>query len=487
MAQERLTNVYALVASGPETSIENGDIDHDYDSQVHLASVTEKKRLWWRNALINAFFIASWFGFATVLSVYNKWMFAPEHFAFPSPLFVTTLHMFVQFLLATLLRLVWPQHFLPDRNPAPVDYVRKVIPTGITTALDIGLSNLSLKLITLSFYTMCKSSSLVFVLLFAFIFKLETFSFRLVGVIALIVIGVVLMVATETHFILPGFILIMSASALGGFRWSLTQLLLRSKNIGLNNPAATLFWLAPIMGVTLAITSAAMGEWGKVFASHFFDSWSETLRTCFFLVSPGVLAFCMVLSEFYILQRAGVVPMSIAGIAKEVTTITISAWFFGDELTPLNITGVSITACGIVLYTYHKYRRSMDASIPLDAHGNPLIDEETLAEGVVALQDGSSLNLEETLRLTADVNIGSGHDERAVRGPSPELDGQELLFDVGDDDEEERTAGLRAGEAFHANPELPPQYSPEAAHDTQSVWKEQANNPSHRSERTDSH
>lgn len=47
-----------------------------------------------------------------------------------------------------------------------------------------------------------------------------------------------------------------------------------------------------------------------------------------------------------IIQRAGVVPMSIAGIAKEVSTITISAWFFGDELTPLNITGVAVTVCG---------------------------------------------------------------------------------------------------------------------------------------------
>ena len=54
---------------------------------------------------------------------------------------------------------------------------------------------------------------------------------------------------------------------------------------------------------------------------------------------------CLLLS---IIQRAGVVPMSIAGIAKEVTTITISAWFFGDELTPLNITGVGITVCGII-------------------------------------------------------------------------------------------------------------------------------------------
>ena len=38
--------------------------------------------------------------------------------------------------------------------------------------------------------------------------------------------------------------------------------------------------------------------------------------------------------------------MSIAGIAKEVTTIMVSAMVFGDELTPLNITGVSITIAG---------------------------------------------------------------------------------------------------------------------------------------------
>lgn len=46
--------------------------------------------------------------------------------------------------------------------------------------------------------------------------------------------------------------------------------------------------------------------------------------------------------------------MSVAGIAKEVTTITVSAWFFGDELTPLNITGVGITICGMY---YERYSR----------------------------------------------------------------------------------------------------------------------------------
>jgi uncharacterized membrane protein len=49
-----------------------------------------------------------------------------------------------------------------------------------------------------------------------------------------------------------------------------------------------------------------------------------------------------------ILQRAGVVPMSIAGIAKEVFTILISSWFFGDKLTLLNAAGVTITICGML-------------------------------------------------------------------------------------------------------------------------------------------
>lgn len=144
---------------------------------------------------------------------------------------------------------------------------------------------------------MCKSSSLIFVLLFAFLFRLETFSLRLVGVISLIFVGVVLMVATETHFVLPGFLLVMAGSALGGFRWALTQLLLRSKKMGFDNPAATLYWLAPIMGLTLVITTFIVDGWTKIFGSHHFVG-QEALRTMFFLISPGIVAFCMVLSEF---------------------------------------------------------------------------------------------------------------------------------------------------------------------------------------------
>ncbi|KAJ3532711.1 hypothetical protein NM688_g7383 [Phlebia brevispora] len=397
----------------------------ELQEEIHLATVEEKKRRWWRNALINMLFIGSWFLFAMVLSVYNKWMFSPEHFGFPFPLFVTTLHMFVQFSISAILRTAFPRTFRPEHSPGRDDYARKLVPTGMATGLDIGLSNLSLKTITLSFYTMIKSSSLVFVLLFAFLFRLEIFSWRLIGVIVLICCGVLLMVATETQFVFGGFLLCLSGSALAGLRWSLTQLLLKNKKLGLDHPVATIFWLSPIMGVTLAVVSAILDRWSELAGSRFFASAGATFRTCFYLLIPGVLAFCMTLSEYFIILRAGVVPMSIAGIAKEVSTITLAAWFFGDELTPLNITGVGITVCGISLFTYHKYRRSIDSKLPLDAHGNAI--EVVNDDGLVSSHHMHVLDDEERRPLAAAL-------ESQVDGFSvPNLEvpqRHETLFDV---------------------------------------------------------
>jgi solute carrier family 35 protein C2 len=127
---------------------------------------------------------------------------------------------------------------------------------------------------------MCKSSSLVFVLFFAFLFKLETFSKRLVSVILLITGGVVLMVATETQFAFGGMILVFIASACGGLRWALTQILLHGPKredeededekdppMGMDNPCATIFWLAPTMFVSLLILTAMVDNLGDLFGS----------------------------------------------------------------------------------------------------------------------------------------------------------------------------------------------------------------------------
>ena len=57
-----------------------------------------------------------------VLSVYNKWMFSKEHYDFPFPLFVTTLHMCVQFLISVALRAIFPRMFKSEQSPGRDDY-----------------------------------------------------------------------------------------------------------------------------------------------------------------------------------------------------------------------------------------------------------------------------------------------------------------------------------------------------------------------------
>jgi solute carrier family 35 protein C2 len=145
---------------------------------------------------------------------------------------------------------------------------------------------------------MCKSSTLIFVLMFAFLFRLEKFSYRLVGVILLITSGVVLMVATETKFVLTGMILVLTASVLAGLRWALTQVLLSKHEMGMDNPCATIYWLSPTMGIILLSVAAAVEGLGAVFTSQFFHGFWNCLTTLFFLITPGSVAFFMVLSEY---------------------------------------------------------------------------------------------------------------------------------------------------------------------------------------------
>jgi solute carrier family 35, member C2 len=62
----------------------------------------------------------------------------------------------------------------------------------------------------------------------------------------------------------------------------------------------------------------------------------------------------MTASEFALLKRTSVVTLSIAGIFKEVVTISAAALVFGDTMTPINIVGLVVTIAAIAAYNYLK-------------------------------------------------------------------------------------------------------------------------------------
>lgn len=149
---------------------------------------------------------------------------------------------------------------------------------------------------------MAKSSSLLFVLLFAFLFRVEIYSHRLLSVILLITFGVFLMVFNNTSVSIPGLIMVFSASGLAGLRWALTELVMRKSSMGLSNPFATIFWLAPLMALTIGLISMAVDGWFTVFGSEHFQG-GKALATVGVIIFPGGLAFAMVASEYLCVDR----------------------------------------------------------------------------------------------------------------------------------------------------------------------------------------
>jgi solute carrier family 35 protein C2 len=245
---------------------------------------------------------------------------------------------------------------------------------------------------------MCKSSSLIFVLLFAFVFGLEKPRLRLVLIILVISIGLMMMVANETDFKMLGFVQVMLASVMGGLRWSLTQLLLTDNRQKTQyepleqpkdkahhqHPVATILHLAPVMAVFI-FTASIVVESEKFPTSKFFESWQSVSHIMAWMLLGGCVAFAMVVSEFEVIKRIGVVSLSIAGIVKEVLTIGISMWYFGDELHLLNYVGMAVTIAGIAVYNWFKWRAStithtMVPAVEQEMEVMEVEDEETQVE-----------------------------------------------------------------------------------------------------------
>lgn len=198
--------------------------------------------------------------------------------------------------------------------------MKSVVPIGIASAMDIALSNWSMVYITVSLYTMIKSTSVLFILAFALGLGLEKWRNSLIIVISLIALGLFLfgkllpdrnflesnfLVFKMTDFHLFGFCLALTASALSGARWTLSQVLTQKAELGLNNPIDALFHLQPVMAVAMAPILFIHGVLPFLTTSKLFgaNSWHIWMPDTARLLAGAFLAFFLGLSEYLLVGR----------------------------------------------------------------------------------------------------------------------------------------------------------------------------------------
>ena len=129
---------------------------------------------------------------STVLSLFNKKLFAHELDDFHYPLLLSSFQSLFHILLAYSLLKYSRVPYSNDKakNLSGNLLMKYLLPTAFFTAFDIALSNISLQSISLSNYVMIKSSTPIWIWLFSIMFGLEKFEINVLGCVIVICVGV---------------------------------------------------------------------------------------------------------------------------------------------------------------------------------------------------------------------------------------------------------------------------------------------------------
>lgn len=338
----------------------NSDVDSDVNG-IAIDSLSSKKSpptpVSAADILKTLFFILVWYTFSTFLTLYNKTLLGDDMGRFPAPLLMNTVHFTMQAVLSTAITWYWSDRFRPNVAMSWKDYFIRVVPTALGTAFDVNLSNVSLVFISVTFATMCKSAAPIFLILFAFAFRLEYPSAKLFGIIMVISVGILLTVAKETEFEFWGFVFVMLAAVMSGFRWCMTQILLQKEAYGLKNPLTLMSYVTPVMAISTGLLSLVLDPWHEFNKTSYFNNSWHVARSCLLMFFGGTLAFFMVLTEFVLISVTSAVTVTIAGVVKEAVTILVAVIYFHDKFTWLKGAGLLIIMVGVGLFNWYKYQK----------------------------------------------------------------------------------------------------------------------------------
>eukprot|EP00887_Chlorella_sp_A99_P007579 scaffold28.g7579.t1 len=365
-----------------------------------------------RHALFNLFLICSWYFFGTLLSLWNKILLSKDHGLFgngafpgeepgggriagPAPFLMSGVQFYCQHLIARGALALGLARRKAEGSMSWAEYMRKVVPNGVATGLDIGFSNYSLVFITLSFYVMCKSTTPLFLLAFAIAWGIEQPSWQLGGVVCVISAGLLLLVAGETRFDLVGFLLVMSAAMLAGLRWTITQVLLQGApgaSAAHGSPVEVLHQLTPVMGHTMmALALAHERLWATLPGSPYFAGAGAGALTTLIMLAGGAIAFMMVLAEFTLIANTSALTFMVAGTFKEIVTVGAAVLFLGERFTWVNALGLVVLLCGVVLFNIWKWQRMRAGDlVPVPLELDPQLKLTTEVEAEAALLGGGA-------------------------------------------------------------------------------------------------
>ncbi len=123
----------------------------------------------------------------------------------------------------------------------------------------------------------------------------------------------------------------------------------------ISHPIDSLFHIAPLMAITLLPIAFAL-EYHKLVEAPQLQTFDGAFASLTLVWVGSFMAFGLVMSEFFLVKTTSSVTLSVAGMFKEVFTITVAVLLKGEPLSPLNMVGLAVSLVGIGYYNVLKYR-----------------------------------------------------------------------------------------------------------------------------------
>lgn len=350
-----------------------------------------------------------WYTVSITLILFNKWILSHWRDGLPFPIFYTTSHMFLKGVFSSSYLVCVRCKRLP---PAGRKAFLGASFVGVMTGLDVAASNLSLHIISVSFFTMLKSASLVFILLVGVAARLEVCSWDITGTVIAISAGILIMTHGEADFDVWGFSLVIGSEVCASLRWIATQILLKDNHVG---AMGAVLYMSPASTLSLLPLSLIL-EWENL--AKLRDS--EVAREyCVLVLLPGFLAFILLLVEVQLVKETSSLTLSVFGNLKSIVTILLSIVIFRERTSWEQWLGLSVALLGMLAYSHVKKKHHhVDALANL---GYEMLGQDELDMGSSpSAQVKHNLDLEDSLQDSPTAQASSlPHRQEFVDAPSP--------------------------------------------------------------------
>lgn len=269
-----------------------------------------------------------WYAISISFTLFNKWFMNVWQGGFHFPIFTTAIHMTIKVIISQVWAYCTKQELPPlsRRN-----LFQLVVPMGIATGLDIMLSNLSLEFISVTNYTLLKSTVLLWTFVWALVLGASLFEWRTFLSVVTISIGLGLATLRSTELEVVGTLFVLGASAMGGLRWALLQVLVLRDPVS-KTTFGSIYRFSPASAAAL-IPLALYFDVPNVAASVFVDNHALLLLTALlWILIGGVFAFALIYVEVKLVQLTSSITLSVLGQLKDLMQITLGMLVFRDQL-----------------------------------------------------------------------------------------------------------------------------------------------------------